>query len=239
MTDAPDQPVATVRLATYNIHKFVGADMKRSVDRILKVVRALDADVLAIQEFMPEKAGLGPLDAERFAERAGYHVVQQPVRRVTGNYQANLLLSRLPVRDAHLLDLRHRRAEPRGAICAEIDAHGHILHVVGTHLGLTPAARRQQLERIFSQCGGHEGQLFALMGDLNAFIPWGPVDRRLRREFRGHARPASFPAGRPMLPLDRIVVRPARVVERVWVHLDDPAPLASDHLPVAADLRLD
>jgi len=238
MSDARPPP-PTIRLATYNIHKFVGADAKRSVERILRVLSAVDADLVAIQEFMPEKAGLGPLDAERFAERAGYQVIQQPVRRVTGNYQANLLLSRLPLRHTHLLDLRHRRAEPRGAICAEVEAHGRTLHVVCTHLGLTPAARRRQLDRILGQCGAHEGQLFALMGDLNAFLPWGPVDRRLRREFRGHARPASFPAGRPMLPLDRIVARPARALERVWVHSDDPAPLASDHLPVVAELRLD
>jgi endonuclease/exonuclease/phosphatase family metal-dependent hydrolase len=39
--------------------------------------------------------------------------------------------------------------------------------------------------------------------------------------------------------LDRIVVRPVRTVQRVWVHLEDPAPLASDHLPVVADLQLD
>lgn len=227
-----------VRLATYNIHKFVGADMKRDVPRILRVIAAIDADVLALQEFMPNKAGYNAPDAEHFAEKAGYHVVSQPIRRVTGNYQANLLLSRLPVRHSRLIDLRHRRSEPRGAIVAELAAGEHAMSVVATHLGLTPNARGRQLERILAEVHEHEGHTVALMGDFNAFIPWGPVDRRLRREFRGHARPASFPAGRPMMALDRIVVRPARAVTKVRVHEDDPAPFASDHLPVVADLVL-
>jgi endonuclease/exonuclease/phosphatase family metal-dependent hydrolase len=227
-----------LRLATYNIHKFIGADSKRNVARVLRVIAGLDADVVALQEFMPEKAGLGLEDAKNFAERAGYHVVEQPIRRVFGNYQANLLLSRLPVAHSHLLDLRHRRSEPRGAICAEIPLGTQSLHVVTTHLGLTPQARSQQLARILDQCAARDGQIFALMGDFNAFIPWGPVDRRLRREFRGHARPASFPAGRPMLPLDRILVHPHRIIDRVWAYAEDPAPFASDHLPVVADLVL-
>ncbi len=226
-----------LRLATYNIHKFVGADSRRDVARIADVIAAIDADILAIQEFMPQRKGLGAGDAESFAERIGYHVVTQPIRRVTGNYQANLLLTRLPVRRSHLLDLRHRRNEPRGAICADIEADGHPLHVVATHLGLRPRARRLQLMRILEQCGGHEGMPFALLGDFNAFIPWGPADRILRREFRGHAQPLSFPAGRPMLALDRILVRPQHALARIAAFGADPAPFASDHLPVVADLE--
>lgn len=234
--------MTSLRLATYNIHKFVGADGKRNPARTLKVIEALDADVLAIQEFQADSDTRRPRgrpeSAEVFAEAAGYHVVQQPVRRVVGNYQSNLLLSRLPVHHSALLDLHHRRAEPRGAICADIEADGHLLRIVGTHLGLTPAGRRAQLERILKECHPHEGQFFALMGDLNAWIPWGPVDRRLRREFRGHARPVSFPAMRPVLPLDRILVTPPKSVEKTFAFAEDLATTASDHLPVVCDVTL-
>ncbi|MBP5856863.1 endonuclease/exonuclease/phosphatase family protein [Marivibrio halodurans] len=227
-----------IRLATYNVHKFIGADTKRNVPRILKVIEAIDADILAVQEFMPNKGGLNARDADQFAENAGYHVVSQPIRRVTGNYQANLLLSRLPAHRSDLVDLKHRRNEPRGAILAEFEIGAHSLTVIATHLGLTPRARAFQLDRLLALAPWRDGGYFALMGDLNAFIPWGPVDRRLRREFRDHARPASFPAGRPMMPLDRIAIHPGHAVEKVGVHDVDPAPFASDHLPVVADLNL-
>lgn len=232
--------MTTLRLATYNIHKFVGTDGRRDPARVLAVLRAIDADVVAIQEFQTHAVRhTGGPDADAFARQAGYAVLQQPVRRVAGDFQANLVLTRLPVRHQRFLDLRSGRSEPRGAICADLDAGPHGLRVVATHLGLVPGARGKQLRRILEECRAHEGHPFVLMGDLNAWIPWGPVDRRLRREFRGHLQPPSFPAARPVLPLDRIVMRPGRAIRRVVAHAAEPAPVASDHLPVVADIVLD
>ncbi len=203
----------------------------------MAVIRAMDADILAVQEFQVERGRRAALpDAEEFARAAGYAVLQQPVRRVAGDYQANLLMSRLPMRHGGFIDLHFGRTEPRGAIHADLDLDGQILRVVTTHLGLTPGARGRQLDEILARCRPHEAQPFVLMGDLNAWMPWEPVDRRLRREFRGHAQPASFPAGRPVLPLDRIVARPTRAVRHAAAFVEEPAPRASDHLPVVADL---
>ncbi|MFN5901707.1 MAG: endonuclease/exonuclease/phosphatase family protein, partial [Novosphingobium sp.] len=36
--------------ASYNIHKAVGTDRRRDPDRILAVLREIDADVIALQE---------------------------------------------------------------------------------------------------------------------------------------------------------------------------------------------
>ena len=78
-----------------------------------------------------------------------------------------------------------------------------------------------------------------MMGDFNQ---WGRTSGAMRLFERDwHALPigASFPARRPIAPLDRIVT------SRHWhchghkVHHSALASGASDHLPVHADLELD
>ena len=41
----------TFRAATYNVHGCVGTDGRHDPDRIIRVIRELDADVVALQEF--------------------------------------------------------------------------------------------------------------------------------------------------------------------------------------------
>jgi len=58
------------------------------------------------------------------------------------------------------------------------------------------------------------------------------LDRRLGQP----PRPASFPAYRPVVALDRIWVHPLRALRGVSTHKTPTARLASDHLPVVADI---
>ncbi|MGB2893339.1 MAG: endonuclease/exonuclease/phosphatase family protein, partial [Albidovulum sp.] len=39
-----------LRLASYNVHKCLGMDRRRSPERIVSVLNALDADIVALQE---------------------------------------------------------------------------------------------------------------------------------------------------------------------------------------------
>ena len=79
-----------------------------------------------------------------------------------------------------------------------------------------------------------------LMGDMNA---WRKCkgSQQLEENLNLHHRvdwPSSFPAGRPMLALDRIYARGAAVVE--VRHHDTPAARkASDHLPVVAEVAVE
>ena len=79
-----------------------------------------------------------------------------------------------------------------------------------------------------------------LAGDLNEWRPWGglALSRRVTGlDLKGPA-PLTFPAKRPILPLDRVLVTPpARVIEaRV---LDGPGiRMASDHRPLRARIAL-
>jgi len=78
------------------------------------------------------------------------------------------------------------------------------------------------------------------MGDMNAWRQCRAT-RSLDEKLRAHhnnAWPSSFPAARPVLALDRIYARGAKVLE-VWTHKTRSSRRASDHLPVLARLAIE
>ena len=76
-----------------------------------------------------------------------------------------------------------------------------------------------------------------LMGDLNEWYLWGRPLRWLHSHFRETpAAPPTFPARQPVLALDRIWVAPAGSLRRLRRHVSPLARVASDHLPLVAEL---
>ena len=51
--------------------------------------------------------------------------------------------------------------------------------------------------------------------------------------------PRTFPSSIPIFSLDRVWVAPKTRLRRVWVHRTSAARVASDHLPVLAELLLE
>jgi endonuclease/exonuclease/phosphatase family metal-dependent hydrolase len=76
-----------------------------------------------------------------------------------------------------------------------------------------------------------------VIGDLNEWFP-GPVGRLLRRELHGPRIRRTHPAPLPIFPLDRIYWDRHLVSESFRVHRSRLARVASDHLPVVAQLRV-
>jgi endonuclease/exonuclease/phosphatase family metal-dependent hydrolase len=75
------------------------------------------------------------------------------------------------------------------------------------------------------------------MGDINEWFLWGRPLRWLHVEFQETPAPATFPAYRPVLALDRLWVRPRTALRRLAVHATPLARVASDHLPLVAALE--
>lgn len=223
--------MAALRLATYNIHKFVGADGKWNPDRVVSVIRAIDADVVAIQEFTIDTSRGNPPSPKDFAAAAGYRVVEQKMRRKNGQIQYNLLLTRAELRAPELLPLRVAGVEERGAIVADIEG----LRVAATHFGLTPGARARQLAMLLDGVK-NDNRPLALMGDLNMLLPFEAGRQRLTREFPGAPMPATFPATLPLLALDHIAVRPGGLIRALRAFDGAGARKASDHLPLVAEI---
>lgn len=225
-----------LRIASYNVHRAVGVDGRFMPERILGVLREIDADVVALQEV--EARDTGDHMLSWLAGKTGFHAVAgTTLIRHDGHY-GNGLLTRVPIADFHLLDLSWRGREPRGAIAADIEMHGTPLRIVATHLGLRPAERRDQVQRLIKLFTDVPRERGVLLGDVNEWFLWGRPLRRLHRYFSATPAVATFPSSLPLLALDRIWTHPRSLLQRIRVHRTPLSRVASDHLPLVATLKV-
>jgi endonuclease/exonuclease/phosphatase family metal-dependent hydrolase len=222
-------------LATYNIHGCVGWDRRYDPDRIRDVIRELDADIVALQEVdSPDQHGLEL--AHWFGEETNLRVVAGPTLMERKGHHGNAVLLRCEHRNVQLVDLSLPGREPRGAIDMNVSWGRDNVQLIATHLGLRPRERRIQIERLLERVVAPRCML---MGDLNEWWIWGHPLRWIKAMF-GHA-PAlpTFPAFRPVLPLDRIWIRPGTILRKLSVHRTARSAYASDHLPLKAVVEWD
>lgn len=236
---------AELTVASYNIHKGVGSDLRRDPGRTIAVLREIGADVVALQEVdrrFGDRAGV--LDLARLAEATGLEPVPVSGRlgpRADGWHGNLLLVKGAEVERAEAVDLPG--LEPRGAIVADLRIAGQPLRVIAAHLGLLRQSRLVQARRLADEVGGGDGRPTLLMGDCNewrlgADCGLMPLRRGLRAVKRSGQAVASFPARFPVLPLDRIIACDRAELYDLATHASPLARLASDHLPVTARLRL-
>ncbi len=226
--------------ASYNIHKAVGLDRRRDPDRILSILREIDADVIALQEVdrrFGRRESVLPLAA--IDEHTPYRAVPLTMRPDSIGWHGNALLVRREFRIVEAGIVPLPTLEPRGAIRVDLLAEGRRLRVVGMHLDLSGLRRRQQLRTILAHVGGcgHPCPT-VLMGDTNDWALHGGALRECHAPWRVLGPGKSFPARRPVAQLDRIVISPEWELHDAGVHHSALAARGSDHLPVWARLSL-
>lgn len=222
-------------VATYNVHGCVGSDGRRDTERVLGVLRELDADVIALQELEWRPVAALDLLAD-FARRLDCEGIAGPTLLKPDGHYGNAVLTRIPVRAVHRVDLSVPGREPRGALDLMLAAPRGAVRVIATHLGLAPAERRHQIRRILAMMAPVRPEPVVLMGDLNEWFLWGRPLRWLRAHFGRAPAPATFPARRPVFALDRIWIEPRSLRQTLAVHSTALARSASDHLPVRMTL---
>lgn len=228
---------ARLRVATYNIHAGVGNDGRFDAERIVAVLREMDADVVALQEVdLSPVAETNLLDY--LAQETGSTAIAGPTLKREAGHYGNALLTRLPVLQVHLVDLSLPRHEPRGAIDVTLKWQRRRVQMVATHLGLRPHERRQQTRRLLALLQGGSADLAVLLGDLNEWLLWGRPLRWLRRHFSATPYLRTYPAYFPLFALDRIWVSPRTALAGVATHDNRLARLASDHLPLTAEIAI-
>jgi endonuclease/exonuclease/phosphatase family metal-dependent hydrolase len=225
-----------VRVATYNVHRAIGTDWRTDPERILGVLREIDADVYALQEVEAHDSGEGML--AWLGREMGFHAVPGTTLKRHDGHFGNGLLSRCPIRARRIADLSWRGREPRGAIAIDIDCAGRELRVVATHLGLRPAERRDQVSQLLHLFRERPDDHSILLGDLNEWFLWGRPLRRLHRHFKATPSLATFPSFMPVLALDRVWTHPRGMLKKLTVHRTPLSRRASDHLPLVATLEL-
>ena len=230
--------------ASYNIHKAVGLDRRRDPDRIVAVLREIDADVVALQE-ADRRFGTraGVLPRQVLDDHTPYCVV--PIdhghqgRPHSMGWHGNALLVRRGIEILAAGTVPLPTLEPRGAIHADLVAGGRAIRVVGMHLDLSGLRRRQQVRTVLDHCRACEGDHPAvLMGDFNEWSRHGGCFREFTGRWRLLAPGRSCPSRRPVAQLDRIAVSDDWEVGMARVHHSPLAAVASDHLPVIARLNL-
>jgi len=200
------------------------------------VLREIDADVIALQEV--ESHPGHALDTLAYLARA---TGSQPIAGTTmvreDAHYGNALLTRLVPEAVRHHDLSVPGREPRAALDVDLNLNGRQLQLIATHLGLRPAERRDQVRRLLPRFDVTDRDLVVLAGDLNEWFLWGRPLRMLHRLFPDTPHRRCWPAWAPLFALDRIWVRPRRALCRLATHRSALARVASDHLPLIADIK--
>src|SRR5437762_10022743 len=234
----------TIRVMTYNIHVGVGMDKKLDLARIAGVINAQHPDLVGLQEVdrgvertqrIDEIAELAKLTKMDYAFAFNL--------RYQGGQYGVAILSRLPIMATdHRLYKNTREAERRGFIRAEVLVHGRTLNFVTTHLDYQyEDGRVFETEQLLAALKDVKGPLI-LVGDFND-VPAGGAYKLVSDQFgdawaatRAADQGFSYPADKPAKRIDYTWCRRADRIRtrRAWI----VNTLASDHVPVVADLEI-
>lgn len=207
---------------------------QRQLSGIAQLAR--DFDLVGLQEADAGTLRSGFLDqAEWLADAAGFpyytHVANRQLGRLASS--GNSLLSRLPPTAAENHALPGLKG--RGVLLVRFGAGASAWTVAIAHLALTTAGRGRQFD-FLAELLADRGRV-VLMGDFNC-TPAAPEFRRFLGRSGLQATNAgaepTFPSWRPRREIDHVLVSAGIEV----LGFRTLAAADSDHLPVAAELRL-
>ena len=231
----------SLKVMTYNIHHAEGLDGVIDVDRIVKVVKAFDPDVIFLQEVDRNLPRTGHQDFPAlFAEKLGMPGFFEANYRFDGGEYGNATLTRLPV-------VAHRNtalpnpvnAEPRGYLTVTARWGDRNVDFINTHLGLNGQERLAQAEAIVAAFGDNP---VILGGDMNENVTAPALQRFTARlgdtlVNRTDATLGTVPAATPRRRIDYILVSDSFETVSSTIHCSDLTRVASDHLPYGVVLR--
>lgn len=235
------------------MHYAIGRDNRFDIARIVEVIAETDADVIGLQEVGWHRPHHERLDHFAYLqEMSGYQVLECLVRDPLRSRFGNALLTRLPVTEKRWIDLKVAGHVPRAALSVDLSLRERgagdegpgspaaSLRVLVAHLGLAPWERTQQAQRLVAAADRDlpDGCPVALMGDFNIWRRTTQSERLLRQRFPETVSLPSYPAGRPIAALDRIFLSEGVGLAAAAVLDGGKAAMASDHLPVLAQVTL-
>lgn len=253
----PKAPNLSITVITYNIHHGEGLDGKLRLQRVTDIIHALNADIVGLQEvdnhwserseFIDEAAVL----ASKLNMHRAYaaNVDMGPLRPGQAQRQyGTAILSKHPILKSHNTLLPNLEgSEQRGLLEAVINVRGTPVHFCNTHLQQDSAnqtsgqvQRTAQAKMIVDIMGQTEGSI-VLTGDFNA-EPGSPELAPLYDRFNnvwektGEGPGYTHPSSNPRARIDHIFVSHGLYVSSASVPINNLTRVASDHLPLVANL---
>lgn len=235
---------ATLRVVTYNVHRCRGMDRRTRPDRVTAVLRDIKPDIIALQEVV----GSGPNGASHIEEIGaglGMGWVMAPARLLRGHQFGNAILSRFPIVRHTEHDVSWRTCEQRRLQRVDIDVESHHLRVYNVHLGTAILERRYQAQRVARIVTGRRRRNIAklLVGDFNEWMK-GLTTELLSSRLKSVdlsqylTRRRTYPGLFPIMHLDHIYYSGPIEVVHVELARTRLSLVASDHLPLVADIRI-
>lgn len=199
------------------------------------------ATARTLLEAAPDLVGLEELTPQALPAYTAVLGGEYPHHTVQGTVG---LWSRHPLREARLLDIRPATQGPdwnRGLRAVAHTPHGdvavYVAHLSSVRLnlrGFDSANRDDSARRLSAALAAEPLDRVVLLGDLNSTVDdrvLDPILSRLHTDGSGFA--FSWPAGTPLARIDHVMARGMMVTE-----VRTLPRTGSDHLPVAARLRL-
>ncbi|MEH3159796.1 MAG: endonuclease/exonuclease/phosphatase family protein [Sphingomonas taxi] len=229
-----------LKVASYNIHKGIGLDRRRNPERVLEVLREVDADIVALQE-ADRRFGTreSVLPTHLLDEHSDWKPVAFGMRALSMGWHGNVILVRKTAQVVAHAPIHLPSLEPRGAVMADVATDAGVVRVVGMHLDLSGLWRRRQAAAIIAHvAAAGEARPTVMMGDLNEWTAAAGCLRDFCRDYRMADTGPSFHSRRPVGRLDRIMVSQDLSVVECGVHASPAARKTSDHLPIWATLAV-
>ncbi len=235
----------TFRVMTYNVHSCVGTDGKLDPGRIAEVIAGSNVDVVALQELdVCQARTLGVHQPRWLAERLNMLVHFTAARECGEGHYGNAILSRHPFSVLSEGSLARRRGEQRAVQWLRLSIAGLELSVMNTHLSIHFRERLLQIDQLLSAewlANVHPKVPLVICGDLNS-SQFSPVYRKLRKDLvdaqraNGARAVATWPSRWPLFRIDHVFASKSLTVHTCEVRRDPLATVASDHLPLIAEL---
>jgi endonuclease/exonuclease/phosphatase family metal-dependent hydrolase len=218
-------------------------DRRTRPARVAEVLRSVDADVIALQEVV----GAGPSGGSHIEEigaALGMGWVMAPTRHLRGHLFGNVVLSRFPITHHAQHDLSWKACEERCMHRVDVDVNGRTLHVYNVHLGTAILERRYQAQRLATLVADkHVAGPKIVLGDFNEWMR-GLTTTLLSTKLKSvdlsqyMKRRRTYPGLFPILHLDHIYYDGALEIDHIEVLRSRLALIASDHLPLIAEIRI-
>ena len=232
-----------LRLLSYNIHHAEGTDGKLDLERIARVIRSVQPDLVALQEVDQNVGRTGNINQpEELAHLTGLNLAFGANIKLQGGHYGNAVLSRYSVVSSrnHLLPVVDN-GEQRGVLAVEVDIHSveRPLLLLATHFDhRRDPKERIQSAKVVNSLVPKDRQIAVLMGDMNDIIGSKSIDI-LDTAWNRTSRKSmpTIPVEKPSRQIDFIFTRPASRWKVLETRVLDEA-IASDHRPIFSQVEL-